>query len=296
MRATERPAWGTPGHPDRVVFKTDLVTVGAFRCRVEDPCFRDSGPLPQPCFVFPRTCTTIQYPDRRGFVADPTVVTMFNAEQRYQRKPLSRQGDECDWYGVDPRLLRDALRLVDPAAAGSADRLVRWPFTSSSAALYLRQRTLFSSVSTSDSPDGLAVEEEVCALLQRVMAHAYREAPQRAAAEDQKKGTASVAVAREVVARSFHQSLGLGAIAGVVGLSPFQLSRKFREVTGMTMHRYRAHLRLRASLEMVEAGVPLTDVALALGYSSHSHFTQAFRSEFGAAPSRLAAQRRLLKA
>jgi AraC-like DNA-binding protein len=79
-------------------------------------------------------------------------------------------------------------------------------------------------------------------------------------------------------------------------LSPFQLSRAFHEVTGTTLHRYRGRLRLRASLEMIEAGMPLIEVALALGYSSHSHFTQTFRTEFGAAPSRLVARDRLARA
>ena len=295
MSASNRPAWGAPGHPDQVVFRTDLVTIGAFRCAVDDPCFNESGPLPQPCFVFPRTCTTIQYPDRPAFVADPTVVTMFNAGQRYQRKPLSRAGDECDWYGVEPGVLRDAIRPVDPAAADSPDRIVRRAFGANSAALYVRQRELFRSVRAALAPDALAVEDEVCALLRAVVQHVYRRSAAESAAPLRRHGTAAVEIARALVARRFHEPLTLRTIARAAGTSPFQLSRHFREATGTTVHRYRARLRLRSSLELVESRMPLTDVALALGYSSHSHFTQAFRAEFGAAPTHLVARRELAR-
>ena len=54
----------------------------------------------------------------------------------------------------------------------------------------------------------------------------------------------------------------------------------------MGVHAYRAKLRLRASLELLEAGaVDLSALAGDLGYSSHSHFSAAFRREFGVTPS-----------
>jgi AraC-like DNA-binding protein len=51
-------------------------------------------------------------------------------------------------------------------------------------------------------------------------------------------------------------------------------------------------LRVAAALERLAGGAAdLTDLALDLGYSSHSHFTASFRSEVGTTPSRA---RRLL--
>jgi AraC-like DNA-binding protein len=45
-------------------------------------------------------------------------------------------------------------------------------------------------------------------------------------------------------------------------------------------------LRLRASLEAIaERSLDLTSVALDHGFSSHSHFTAAFRREWGMTPS-----------
>jgi len=60
----------------------------------------------------------------------------------------------------------------------------------------------------------------------------------------------------------------------------------FRQRTGVSIHRYLTRLRLRASLERLADGASdLTTLALDLGFSSHSHFSGAFRAEFGQTPS-----------
>src|SRR4051812_45499835 len=103
-----------PMDVDRVVFASESVTIGAFRCPVAHPAFRDSGPIKDDCFVFPRTSVEIRHSDARPFVADPTVVTLYNRRQAYERRPVSRDGDRCDWYAVAPAILRDALTPRDP--------------------------------------------------------------------------------------------------------------------------------------------------------------------------------------
>ena len=53
----------------------------------------------------------------------------------------------------------------------------------------------------------------------------------------------------------------------------------------MTVTDYRQSLRLRMALERLRGNEDLTTIALDLGYSSHSHFTMAFRREYGLTPS-----------
>ena len=55
----------------------------------------------------------------------------------------------------------------------------------------------------------------------------------------------------------------------------------------MTITRYRHALRLRIALDRLPDCDDLTDLALDLGYSSHSHFTRAFRDHFGIPHSRI---------
>jgi AraC-like DNA-binding protein len=93
--------------------------------------------------------------------------------------------------------------------------------------------------------------------------------------------------ARDPLERQVQESLSLRTIAKDSSKRPnAHLCRVFRRVTGRTLHRYRHDLRVRTSLErVVESRSTLTDVAIELGFSSHSHFTQAFRVEFGQRPS-----------
>jgi AraC-like DNA-binding protein len=86
--------------------------------------------------------------------------------------------------------------------------------------------------------------------------------------------------------------LTLSTLSARLGCSPFHLCRVFREATGKTLHGYQTDLRLRAALEAIEGGARLTDVALEAGFSSHSHFTLAFRRAFGVPPSRVFAESR----
>jgi AraC-like DNA-binding protein len=93
--------------------------------------------------------------------------------------------------------------------------------------------------------------------------------------------------AKTLLAARFDRRLALGDVARHLGLSPYYLCRTFRAFTGYTLHGYLNELRLRASLERLhERDDDLTGIALDLGFSSHSHFTSAFRRKFGITPSR----------
>jgi hypothetical protein len=42
----------------------------------------------------------IQHRDGQPFIADPTVVTLYNRQQTYERRALSPDGDRCDWFAI----------------------------------------------------------------------------------------------------------------------------------------------------------------------------------------------------
>lgn len=65
--------------------------------------------------------------------------------------------------------------------------------------------------------------------------------------------------------------------------------RRFLQATGMTFGKWRQQLRLMSSLTLLTQGMPITQVALASGYESHSAYTTAFSKKFGQPPSVFAA-------
>jgi AraC-like DNA-binding protein len=92
--------------------------------------------------------------------------------------------------------------------------------------------------------------------------------------------------AKEALAASLKGTIGLEELGRTLGQSPFHLARVFRQETGYSLHEYRQQLRLRLGLERLHDSTgSLTALALELGFVSHSHFTTAFRREFGLPPS-----------
>jgi AraC-like DNA-binding protein len=79
--------------------------------------------------------------------------------------------------------------------------------------------------------------------------------------------------------------LSLSTIAAEVGASPTYLTDLFRRAEGMPIYRYQSRLRLARSLLRLGVADDITDLALELGFSSHSHFTSTFRATFGVTPS-----------
>jgi AraC-like DNA-binding protein len=86
------------------------------------------------------------------------------------------------------------------------------------------------------------------------------------------------------------ENVRLEDVAYAVNSSPFNFARIFQQQTGLPVHRYLTLLRLRASLDRIAAEADLTTIALDLGFSSHSHFTEVFRREFGKTPSEIRAE------
>jgi AraC family transcriptional regulator len=80
--------------------------------------------------------------------------------------------------------------------------------------------------------------------------------------------------------------LTLAALATESGYSRAHFARMFKAATGQSPHRYLLELRLaKAQSMLMDRALPLTDIALACGFSSHAHLSTAFRSRFGVAPS-----------
>jgi len=267
------------------LFDTGAVAVGRWRCPADHPLFADSGPARGYLFVFPRSSVWIEHEGRRRFVADRATVTFYNRGQRYRRFVLHPRGDHGEWFAVAPDMLAAVLAASDPGSADPVDCAFAFTHGPSDRASYLAQRAVYEHVCRAEVPDVLFVEETMLAVLGRVAAlaggwqHRQRRHEARRAREVAER-------AREVLATRYDERLSLRELARAVECSPFHLARRFRRATGTSLHRHRADLRLRAALDrMGDAGVDLLDLALALGYSSHSHFTAAFRTAFGLTPS-----------
>lgn len=269
---------------DRAIFVSPVLKVGIFRCPPDDARFRDSGPAEHHLVVFPRTSVWIRHEGGRPFVADPGVATTYNRGQPYSRSALSRDGDRCDWFALEPPALPALARHTGGRIAEDPERPFTTEFVGVPPRLYAAQRRVLHAVAAAADP--LEVEERALAVVAAVLA------PSAGAPTPAATGTAGshrelAMAARAELARDLFAPLDLATLAARLAVSPWHLCRVFREQCGTTLHAMRRDLRLRAALEHLgpEAAGMLSRLAHACGFSSHSHFTAAFRRQFGVPPS-----------
>jgi AraC family transcriptional regulator len=76
----------------------------------------------------------------------------------------------------------------------------------------------------------------------------------------------------------------LGDIAAEMHASPVYLTQVFQRSEGMPLYRYHLRLRLARALDLIAHYDDLSALAAELGFTSHSHFTAAFRRVYGSSP------------
>lgn len=82
------------------------------------------------------------------------------------------------------------------------------------------------------------------------------------------------------------EALTLYQLAQRLGYSEFYTTRKFKEISGLSLREYLRQRKLAFALKEVRDGdKSLLDIALDYGFSSHEAFTRAFKSLYGVTPS-----------
>jgi AraC family transcriptional regulator len=89
----------------------------------------------------------------------------------------------------------------------------------------------------------------------------------------------------QVLSRDLSEPPSLEELGREVGCSPFHLSRTFSQEMGMTIPQYLRQIRMEKAAELLKSGkFNVTEAALEVGYSSVSHFSNAFRETLGCCP------------
>jgi len=82
-----------------------------------------------------------------------------------------------------------------------------------------------------------------------------------------------------------HQDLSLAEIAALTGLRQRQFSTLFRRAFGVSPYRFLIERRLQHGARLLtESQTEIAEIALRVGFSSQSHFSEAFRKRFRITP------------
>jgi AraC-like DNA-binding protein len=266
------------------LFKNELVSVSDLRCRnVEAPAMPEEESTSHQV-VFVRSGMFVKHIGRTRIVAEPAHVVFFNKGETFRVSHPSR-GDDCTSLACSPEI---TSVLMTGGVDGDTDfpSALRHARVRPSALIdyQLLRLALRDGLFTA-----LEAEERTLNLLREIVRDALLASPKRASA-----GRRSTLVYRRriveetklLLAMNPSASFSLTDLARCVASSPFHLSRIFRAETGIPIHQYLLRLRLGLALERLASGSHnLSELALSLGFASHSHFTTSFRQTFGISPS-----------
>jgi AraC-like DNA-binding protein len=235
---------------------------------------------------------------RRGVTADVNQAVFFSRGSTYRVSHPADCGDRGTVFVAAPRVLHDIVRELDPSVGDHPDQ--PFPFVTGpcDAGVFWRHRELVLRLEAGESgpPDPLWADVTALQLVADVLEAAFARhgLPRRRRNGTDADHADRAEAAKTYLAGRLGERVTLDDVARAVHASPFHLARVFRQRTGVPVHRYLTRLRLRAALERLADGTNnLTALALELGFSSHSHFADAFRREFGRTPS--AVRRRTLR-
>jgi AraC family transcriptional regulator len=251
---------------------TDVVCSGACRHKSEEECATETH------LVFPYRGVYVRHVGRDDAVAEANQVLFFNAWEGYRVSHPVAGGDLCLDLIIDNSLLRElAPRESVRDRDGESLTFVRQrrridPRAQALAALL--RHSLHKGIAESLEAESLAL-----VLAQRTLGPRTSHAAGASFGQQRLVDRVKLALAGDLARR-----WTLDEIATEVGGSPVYLTQVFQRVEGVPLYRYQLRLRLARALDLIDQYDDLSALSLDLGFSSHSHFSAAFRQAYGRSP------------
>ena len=249
----------------------DVVCEGACKHESAEECVAATH------LVFPYRGVYVHHVGRAEAVAEPNQVVFINEGEAYRISHPVKGGDSSLSIGVG------TATLLELAPADYLQARGRPAFNRSHLRIDAPVQTLTALVRhrlTRGAIEILEAETLTLGLLRRALG----ERTSRVAAGSVGRQKL-VDRAKLVLLSDLGRRWTLAAIAADVGVSPVYLTQVFQQVESLPLYRYQLQLRLARALDLLGDHVDLTSLALDLGFSSHSHFSAAFRRAYGQTPS-----------
>ena len=226
--------------------------------------------------VFPYRGVYVRHVGSDSAVAEANQVLFFNAGQEYQISHPVSGGDGCLSIAIDAPLLLELMpgELLETREKPSFKRQQQRIDPRAQALVALLRHSLRNGVIES-----LEAETLMFTLVRRAMglnakysssaSHGHRKLAERT---------------KLVLTSDLSRRWTLAEIAAETGGSPVYLTQVFQQVEGMPLYKYQMQLRLARALDLIHQYDDLSALGLDLGFSSHSHFSAAFKQAYGQTP------------
>jgi AraC family transcriptional regulator len=243
----------------------------------------------QPHVVVPDTAVRLIPDGGEAYVSTVNHVLVYDRDVCFRRRLISAEGDRCTFAIVSDELATELG--LERRVRGGRPRLRYGPCAAGTYAALHRVRAALRD----PKADLLAVDEAMLDVLRHAAVQVAPAGPGRQRPTTAQARRAAVEEVKALLAADPARRWTLGELGAAVHYSPYCLARMFRAATGYPVAGYRRQLLLRASLPAATSrDADLSGVAAAFGFSSHSHYTRAFRQAFGCTPSQARAAGQVL--
>ena len=248
----------------------DVACSGQCRHRSEEECTSATH------LVFPYRGVFVRHVGRNDAVAEANQLLFFNEAEAYRISHPVDGGDAClDLVVGEAQLLELVPKEQLRSGATPAFRRQRRRIDPRAQALVaLLRHSLSRNIAETLEAETLALTLVRRSLGERT-SHVAGPSPGRQKLVDR---------AKLVLSSDLSRRWTLAEIAAEVGVSPVYLTQMFQQVEAMPLYRYHLRLRLARALDLLGRYDNLTTLGMDLGFSSHSHFSSAFRQVYGRTP------------
>jgi AraC-like DNA-binding protein len=249
----------------------DVVCRGECRHKSAEECSRATH------LVFPYRGVYVRHLGREPAVAEANQVLFFNAGESYCVSHPIEGGDSSLVLALEESWLRE---MVPQTLVRSGGRVLA--FRQQRRRIDARTQALVAMLRHSlrrGAAEALEAETLALTLVRRSLGERTSHAVTASAGLQKLVDRAKLVLSAEPTRR-----WRLAEIAVEVGVSPVYLTQVFQQVEAMPLYRYQLRMRLARALDLIDEYDDLTALGLELGFSSHSHFSSAFRQTYGRTP------------
>jgi AraC-like DNA-binding protein len=251
----------------------DVVCRGTCRHRSAEECAGTTH------LVFPYRGTYVRHVGQDNAVADANQLMLFNHGEGYRISHPIAGGDSSLSLALEAGLLQELVPKRYARPGGDvAFRVQRLRIDPRAQALV----SLLRHGLTRSIAEPLQAETLVLTLVRRALGERTSRLPGSTYGRRRLVDRAKLAISANPARR-----WKLAEIAAEVGVSPVYLTQSFQQVEGLPLYRYQLRCRLARALDLLHGCDDLSALALDLGFSTHSHFTAAFRQLYGRTPAEL---------
>jgi AraC family transcriptional regulator len=218
----------------------------------------------------------------RELHTSPRMVELYEAGLGFDRSRWEGEAGRCVMVEFGDAEVQAATHGALPSLALRTQHEV-FDARVSSLTLALAQEVLFGE------PQGQLYVQGLSLALLGVLMQRHTHAPAPAEPAPRQLSPPQRRRVVDLVAARYGEKLSLPQLAAQLQLSPQHFARLFKASFGVTPHVYVQQVRLEAAVSALRHGThaSIADVALACGFSGHSHLSDLLRRHHGVTPSTL---------